>query len=130
MDEIPKVVVHPSSARPLALRLAENGLIGKFTGLWPSPKAMHHWLDLNWRKMIQGQMSVAFCGKGFFAFLFEKKEDRDLIFRSGLYFMGARGMYLNKWTPWISAQKMAFHQQSMSGLDSPSFLCIVGMMKP
>jgi hypothetical protein len=43
-------------------------------------------------------MSTAFCGNGFFPFLFEKKEDRDLIFRSGPYFMGGRGMYLNKWT--------------------------------
>jgi hypothetical protein len=49
-------------------------------------------------------MSVAFCGKGFFAFLFEKKEDRDLIFQSGPYFMGARGMYLNKWTPDFSPE--------------------------
>jgi hypothetical protein len=38
------------------------------------------------------------CGKGFFAFLFEFKEDRDLIFRSGQYFLGARGLYLNKWS--------------------------------
>ena len=30
-------------------------------------------------------------------FLFEKKEDIDLIFRNGPYFMGTRGMYLNKW---------------------------------
>lgn len=59
---------------------------------------MHLWLEANWRKLIQGQMSAAFCGKGFFAFLFEKKEDTDLIFRSGPYFMGARGMYLNKCT--------------------------------
>ena len=44
-------------------------------------------------------MSATFCGKGFFVFMFEKKEDRDLIFRSGPYFMGVRGMYLNKWTP-------------------------------
>jgi hypothetical protein len=39
-----------------------------------------------------------FCGKGFFVFLFEKKVDRDLIFINGPYFMGSRGMYLNKWT--------------------------------
>jgi hypothetical protein len=39
------------------------------------------------------------CGRGFFAFLFENKVDRDLIFRSGPYFMGSRGMYLNSWTP-------------------------------
>jgi hypothetical protein len=49
-------------------------------------------------------MSAAFCGKGFFAFLFEKKEDRDLIFRRGPYFMGAHGMYLNKWTPDFSPE--------------------------
>jgi hypothetical protein len=30
--------------------------------------------------MIQGHMYATFCGKGFFAFLFEKKEYRDLIF--------------------------------------------------
>ena len=29
--------------------------------------------------------------------MFEKKEDRDIIFRKGPYFMGPRGMYLNKW---------------------------------
>jgi hypothetical protein len=78
--EIPKVTVFSPSAQPLALRLADRGLIGQFTGLWPSPKSMHLWLEANWRKLIQGQMSAAFCGKGFFAFLFEKKEDRDLIF--------------------------------------------------
>jgi hypothetical protein len=36
-------------------------------------------------------MSLAFYGKGFFFFCFEKKEDGDLIFRSGPYFMGSRG---------------------------------------
>jgi len=96
--EIPKVVVFAPSTRPLALRLANRGLIEQFTGLWPSPRAMHIWLEANWRKLIKGQLSTAFCSKGFFAFLFEKKEDRDLIFHSGPYFMGARGMYLNKWT--------------------------------
>ena len=29
--------------------------------------------------------------------MFDKKEDIDLIFRNGPYFMGPRGMYLNKW---------------------------------
>ena len=28
----------------------------------------------------------------------ENKEDKDLIFRSGPYFMGPRGLYLNRWT--------------------------------
>ena len=37
--------------------------------------------------------------RGFFIFEFIAKEDRDLIFRSGPYFMGTQGLYLNRWTP-------------------------------
>ena len=37
---------------------------------------------------MKGHLSHSY-GKVFFAFLFEEKEDRDLIFRSGLYFMGS-----------------------------------------
>jgi hypothetical protein len=73
-------------------------------GLWPSPRAMAQWLDQNWKKMIKGKMSTTFCGKGFYVFLFENKADRDLIFRNGPYFMGSRGMYLNKWTPDFSPE--------------------------
>jgi hypothetical protein len=72
VDAIPKVVVHPSLAQPLALILEKNMLIGYSTNLWTSPKDMHHWIYLNWRKIIQGQMFANLCGKGFFAFLFEK----------------------------------------------------------
>jgi hypothetical protein len=38
-------------------------------------------------------------GKGFYIFEFISQEDRDLIFRNGPYFMGAQGLYLNRWTP-------------------------------
>jgi hypothetical protein len=44
-------------------------------------------------------MSRAFCGMGFFCFLIENKDDRDLIFNIGPYFMGSREMHLNKWIP-------------------------------
>jgi hypothetical protein len=37
--------------------------------------------------------------KGFYIFEFISQEDRDLIFRNGPYFMGAQGLYLNRWTP-------------------------------
>jgi len=36
--------------------------------------------------------------------LFELKEDRDLIFNSGLYFLGARGMNLNRWSPYFNLE--------------------------
>lgn len=38
------------------------------------------------------------CGKGFFTFLFYFKEVKYLFFRNGPYFMGRRGLYLNKWS--------------------------------
>ena len=37
-------------------------------------------------------------GKGYYVFLFENSENRDLIFCNGLYFMGPQGLYLNPWT--------------------------------
>ena len=58
---------------------------------------MEVWLNKNWRTLIQGEVQHIFCGKGYFAFIFERKEDHDLIFRNGPYLMGPRGMYLNKW---------------------------------
>jgi hypothetical protein len=38
-------------------------------------------------------------GRGFFIFEFISKEDRDLIFKRGPYFMGTQGLYLNIWAP-------------------------------
>ena len=37
-------------------------------------------------------------GKGYYVFVFDSTEDRDLIFQNGPYFMGPQGLYLNKWT--------------------------------
>lgn len=31
--------------------------------------------------------------------MFISKEDKDLIFKSGPYFMGPQGLYLNRWNP-------------------------------
>jgi hypothetical protein len=33
------------------------------------------------------------------SFFFETKEDKDLIFRSGPYFYGTKGLYANRWNP-------------------------------
>ena len=44
-------------------------------------------------------MTYYAIGRGFFIFEFISKEDRDLVFRSGPYFMGSQGLYLNRWTP-------------------------------
>jgi hypothetical protein len=60
---------------------------------------MEIWIQKNWVGLIKGKLSHYFCGKGFYAFFFETKEDMDLIFRSGPYFYGTKGLYLNRWTP-------------------------------
>jgi hypothetical protein len=39
LDEILAVPVQRSS-KHRALKLVENGLVGQFTGIWPSPKSM------------------------------------------------------------------------------------------
>ena len=42
--------------------------------------------------------AILLLWKRFFCFLFENKDDKDLVFRSGPYFMGLRGLYLNRWS--------------------------------
>ena len=88
----------------VALSLAEKGLIGQFTGLWASPKTIQRWVERNWFDKIQGKISIRFCGKEYFTFHFESKEDKDLIFRNGPYFMDSRALDLNKWTPDFDAE--------------------------
>ena len=44
MDEIPSLELSPTDPCQKALILSEQALIGKFTGLWPSPKVMELWI--------------------------------------------------------------------------------------
>jgi hypothetical protein len=98
LDKITKVSIPPSTSRKRAMDLADKGIINQFTGIWPSPNTVDFWLEKNWKPMIKGSLNNYLCGRGFYTFPFKHKEDRDLIFRSSPYFLGARGMYLNKWT--------------------------------
>jgi len=77
------------------LSLEERGLVGQFTGLWPSPKSVQKWVERNWTSSIAQKISIRFCGRGYDTFHFETKEDHDFIFRNGPYFMDMRGLYLN-----------------------------------
>jgi hypothetical protein len=98
MEEIPSLELSPEEPCKLALLLADKALIGKFTGLWPSPKTVEAWTIDRWEPMIQGGVSLFAVGRGFFVFRFASKEDCDLVFRSGPYFMGSRGLFLAPWT--------------------------------
>jgi len=54
------------------------------------------WIQKNWVILIKGKLSYYSYDRGFYALFFETKENMDLIFRSGPYFYGTKGLYLNR----------------------------------
>ena len=94
MDEIPSLELSPTDRCQKALILSKKALIGKFIGLWPSPKAVELWIVEHWNPILQGQLLSLHNWKVFFVFMFLSKEERDLVFRSGPFFMGSRGLFL------------------------------------
>lgn len=98
MEEIPSLELSPAEPCWKALILSERALIGKFIGLWPSPKAVELWIAEHCNPILHGQVSLFVAGRVFYVFLFLSKEDRDLVFRSGPFFLGSRGLFL---APWI-----------------------------
>jgi hypothetical protein len=99
LDDIPVISLPPETPIQVALSLADRALIGQFTGLWPSPKSTESWVNRNWAPLIKESVTSYFLGRGYFLFEFTSKDDKDLIFQNGPYFMGPQGLYLNKWTP-------------------------------
>jgi hypothetical protein len=99
LEEIPEIALPETQPVKIALALAERGLVGQFMGLWPSAKTTDDWIQRNWKPLLKHGVTCYPVGRGFFIFEFIDKEDRDLIFRSGSYFMGTQGLYLNRWTP-------------------------------
>ena len=98
IEAIPEIDLPVEQPIKIALALAERGLVGQFMGLWPSTRTTDDWIQRNWRPQIKNSVTCYPVGRGFFIFEFIAKEDRDLIFRSGPYFMGTQGLYLNRWT--------------------------------
>jgi hypothetical protein len=98
LDNIPTVELSMEETCRSALNLAERGLIGQFTGLWPSSKAVEDWVKRNWIPLVLEGIKSHYVNKGLFVFVFDNAEDRSLIFRNGPYFLGPQGLYLNKWS--------------------------------
>ena len=59
---------------------------------------MELWIAEHWNPLLQGQVSLFAARRGFFVFLFSNKEERDLVFHSGPFFMGLRGLFLAPWS--------------------------------
>ena len=47
LEDIPEISLPPTLPRRAALALAKGGLVGQFTGLWPSPKTVQKWVERN-----------------------------------------------------------------------------------
>ena len=56
------------------------------------------WIAKHWNPIVQGHVSLFVAGRGYFVFLLLNKEECDLVFRSGPFFMGSRGLFLAPWT--------------------------------
>ena len=54
LADVPEVKLSSTASKRKAVTLSEKGLIGLFTGLWPSPRSVEIWLNKNWRTLIQG----------------------------------------------------------------------------
>ena len=99
IEDVLEVALPPEETMRVALSLADRALIRQFTGLWPSPKTTDSWVQRNWSPLIAKKVASYSIGRGYFLFDFGSKEDKDLIFRNGPYFMGPQVLYLNGWTP-------------------------------
>ena len=62
------------------MNLKEHGIIGKLTGIWPSLKAIEGWVQRNWRSLVSEGILNHLVGIGYYVFVFESADDRDLIF--------------------------------------------------
>ena len=64
--DIPSVELHPDRTYRSALNLVERGLIGQFTDLWPSPKAIDGWVQRNWRALVSEEIRSHFVERGYY----------------------------------------------------------------
>lgn len=73
LKSIPEISLPPTFPRRASISLAERGLVGQFTGLWPSPKLVKNGVEINWNATTQGKIEIRFYGRGYYTFLFETR---------------------------------------------------------
>lgn len=70
----------PLGALRTLLAYSERALIDKFTCMWSLSRSMEVWIEKTWKPMMKGNIALNAVGNDIFSFLFEPKEDRDMIF--------------------------------------------------
>lgn len=99
LEEIPEIALPEEQPIKIALALVNIGLVRQFMGRWPSKKLTDEWVQRNWKPLLTKNVICYVFDRGFFIFEFTTKEDHDLVFRNGPYFMGNQGLFLSKWSP-------------------------------
>lgn len=103
-----RVVITDPEIQDYREHMAERATICKFMGIWPSEKALCHWIKLHWKP--RGDVKLHLGAKGFFTVVFANLEDKDRIFEGGPYFMASAGLYMRPWKPNYAPEKNSFTQ--------------------
>ena len=64
LDDVFEVSLPPEGPIQVALSLADQALVGQFTGLWPSLKSTENWVVKNWTPLIKNKVTSYFLGRG------------------------------------------------------------------
>ena len=85
LADIAEIALPETTSVKIALALSERGLVGQFMGLWPSAKTTDDWIQRNWKPHLKQGVTCYPLSSGYFLFEFINKEDKDLIFRNGIF---------------------------------------------
>eukprot|EP00253_Pinus_taeda_P029667 PITA_29667 len=88
--------------------MAEQAIICKFMGIWPSERTLCHWIKQHWKP--RGDVKLHLGAKGFFTVVFSNLEDNDRVFEGDPYFLASAGLYMRPWKPNFAPEKESFTQ--------------------
>ena len=70
-ENIPTIFLLPMTLHLKALAFLEWGLLGQFSGLWPSPMFMEFCILKSWKVLIKGDKTHYAHARSFYSFLFK-----------------------------------------------------------
>ena len=99
--KIPKAITDQTADR------GRLSLVGKVHGARPNIDDVRKWARFKWK--IKGSLNIIAMANDYFLFVFSNEEDRDSIL-SMPWFIGSRGLYLEKWKPGFDPSKKQLMQ--------------------
>lgn len=86
--------------------MAEQAIICRFMGIWPTERALCQWIRQVWKP--KGDVQLHLGARGFFTVVFTSIEDKDRVFEGGPYFLASAGLYMRPWLPNFVPEKESF----------------------